>query len=955
MQEANVDTSLNCSGSVEGVVGVGRDEIMKNAFLMSLCLMSIAACAATTTFDPTQVTIPGRCGGDVTTTQSRVKITNLGVTLSPLGRLTTVGNLPTGGALTLDGKQYWAVDSGFGLNDVKIVDMASGVVIQTLPLPGAFGGMVFSPDGMTAYVSGQRTGSGNAVAPAGMVGTQGDVIHVFTRDAATGLATEQAPLVLPTTTGGSGRVNDLQPNPDGPAWPVGLAISPDGKSLVVALNMADRAVVFALPAGTGTVVTAGNYPFGAAIERSGRFAYVSNELDGTLTKIDLADNSTTTVTGLGGAGGDYNAHPQNLLADPRADRLYAVVTNRDAVVVIDTTDDSVVRSISLARPEGPGAAPVALALAPDSGTLYVANAGENAIVAIALTARPGGADAYTVLGKLPTADYPHDVQVTPDGCTLVWSAARGLGTGANPDYLVHTFGPPSPYPSYVPQLLTGQVGVLPLPTDAYFALAQAVVDAATVPGDGSGTRPVVPQATPVVGADGGPSEQIKYVFYVVRENRSYDQIFGSDPRGDGDPSLQLFDDNGVPGPTGGITPNAHALSREFVLLDRFFSNSEISVDGHVITSGAYATDYTVKGAPQNYSKRGRPFDFGFYPVSFPSKGFLFDAALRHDPPITFRNYGEISAGVQVAGEERADTQPQVLANTESGYPMILDVGCTAVAAGAPDTADCYFDSGMGAAPPNAPSRVDVFQKRFAAQLAAGQVPQFNYIVLPSDHTTGVPASGRDPLAMIADNDQGLGQMVQLISQSDVWPQSVIFVIEDDSQDGADHVDAHRAPALVIGPWVKRGGSVIHTHYNQYSVIRTMELILGLDPLSIHDANAVPMFDVFTMTPDNTPYTFIKPTQDIKAMCPCGVSAASSALSAALPWHLTDAVPQQISDRLLWQRVFGPNVPPPAPGPNASRAEHERAAGAMEIFRKFANRPAVARRKLQAYLGGGDAD
>ena len=141
MQEANVDTSLNCSGSVEGVVGVGRDEIMKNAFLMSLCLMSIAACAATTTFDPTQVTIPGRCGGDVTTTQSRVKITNLGVTLSPLGRLTTVGNLPTGGALTLDGKQYWAVDSGFGLNDVKIVDMASGVVIQTLPLPGAFGGM----------------------------------------------------------------------------------------------------------------------------------------------------------------------------------------------------------------------------------------------------------------------------------------------------------------------------------------------------------------------------------------------------------------------------------------------------------------------------------------------------------------------------------------------------------------------------------------------------------------------------------------------------------------------------------------------------------------------------------------------------------------------------------------------------------------------------------------------
>jgi DNA-binding beta-propeller fold protein YncE len=928
---------------------------MKHSFLMIFGLMTIAACANTVTSDPTLVTIPGRCGGDVTTHQSRVTIHNLGVTLSPLGRLTEVGNFPTGGALTLDGKQYWAVDSGFGLNDVQIVDMASGVVIQTLPLPGAFGGMVFSPDGLTAYVSGQRTGSGNAVAPAGMVGTEGDVIHVFTRNIATGLATEQAPLVLPVTTGGSGRTNDLKPNPNGPAWPVGLAVSPDGKKLVVALNMADRAVVFALPAGTGTVVTAGNYPFGAAIERTGRFAYVSNELDGTLTKIDLGDNSTTTVSGLGGAIGDYNAHPQNLLADPRADRLYAVVTNRDAVAVIDTTDDSIVRLISLVRPEGFGAAPVALALAPDGGTLYVANAGENAIVGIALTARPGGADAFTILGKLPTADYPHDVQVTPDGCTLVWSAARGLGTSGNPDYKVHTFGPPSPYPSYVPQLLTGQVGVVPVPTDAYFALAQATVDAATVPGDGSGTRPVVPASTPVVGANGGPSDQIKHVFYIVRENRSYDQIFGSDPRGDGDPSLQLFDDNGAPAPVGGITPNAHALSREFLLLDRFFSNSEISVDGHVITSGAYATDYTVKGSPQNYSQRGRPFDFGIFPVSFPPKGFLFDEALRQNPPITFSNYGEISAGVYVGGQDRLEIQPVVQANTDSSYPIILQVGCTSVAAGAPNTPDCFFDSGLGAAPPNAPSRVDIFQKRFAQQLADGQVPQFNYIVLPSDHTTGVPASGRDPLAMIADNDLGLGQMVQLISHSDVWPESVIFVIEDDSQDGADHVDAHRAPALVIGPWVKRGGGVIHTHYNQYSVIRTMELILGMDPLSIHDANAVPMFDVFTMTADNTPYTAIQPTQDIKAMCPCGVSSASSALSAALPWNITDAVPQQISDRLLWQRVFGANVPPPMPGPNASRAEHERAVRAMEIFHKYADRPAVARRELLAYLGGGDAD
>jgi hypothetical protein len=235
------------------------------------------------------------------------------------------------------------------------------------------------------------------------------------------------------------------------------------------------------------------------------------------------------------------------------------------------------------------------------------------------------------------------------------------------------------------------------------------------------------------------------------------------------------------------------------------------------------------------------------------------------------------------------------------------------------------------------------------------VPQFNYLVLPSDHTEGVSNSGRDPLAMVADNDLGLGQLVQLVSHSAIWPQSVIFVIEDDSQDGADHVDAHRAPALVIGPWVKRGGKLIDTHYDQYSAIRTIEMILGLDPLSIHDANAAPMFDVFATAPDNTPYTAIRPTQDIQAMCPCKNSAANAKLSAVLPWHRLDAVPQAISDRLLWQRLYGAHATPPSPGPNASRAEHKRAVQAMAIYARYRNRPQTARRELLKYLGGGDGD
>jgi phospholipase C len=210
------------------------------------------------------------------------------------------------------------------------------------------------------------------------------------------------------------------------------------------------------------------------------------------------------------------------------------------------------------------------------------------------------------------------------------------------------------------------------------------------------------------------------------------------------------------------------------------------------------------------------------------------------------------------------------------------------------------------------------------------VPSFNYLIMPSDHTNGTGAGSRDPLAMCADNDLGVGQLVQLISASKIWPQSVIFVVEDDSQDGADHVDAHRAPALVIGPWVKHGGSVVHTHYDQLSVIRTIELILGMQPLSVFDAVATPMYDVFATTPDNTPYTAIMPTQDIQAVNPA--TAANAALSASLPWHRMDAVPQAISDRILWQRVYGIHSEPPSPGPNASRREHQRAVELMTALR-----------------------
>jgi YVTN family beta-propeller protein len=932
---------------------------------------SLGACGTSKAPAPSAPSgLSGRCGQMLPEAVS-VVIANSGRKLSPMGRLTTVGNFPTGGRLSPDGRYYWSVSAGHGRNDVHIVDVASGAVTQVLPLPGSYGQMVFSEDGRRAYVSGTPKGSSTPSGPT--LGDQGDVVHVFDVDPESGWATELDPLALPETSGGSGRKNGFPPDPNLPNGPAGLALTPDGATLVVALYNADRVAIIDTFTGEESTVGVGAYPFAVGFERSGRYAYVTNAYDGTVSKVDVAAGAVTaTIGGIGGPDGDRNAQPQYVLADPSRARVYIAVTNLDGVAVIDTINDRLLHFIRLRRPEGYGTQPVALALSPEADTLYAAGAGENSVTAIALADREdGSALAYDVIGKLPTADYTTDVAVTPDGCTMVWQAARGIGAGPNPDYC-SSHGCPavdnspdpdvSPYPSYVPDMLIGRVGVLPTPDDAAFAALRPVVDAAQTPQNAQSP----PADTPLHGAlqtDGSyaPSDKIKYVFYVVKENRTYDQVFGSDRRGDGDPALEVLEDNCGPENTAfqgtdrnhpgcGTTPNTHALSRMFVLLDNFYENSEVSTDGHVITTGAYATNYSLKSMHQDYSGRGRPpQEVGVFPVTFPPRHFLFDQLVRQG--IRFRNYGELSGGAApVFSNDGRPTYLQVRANSNQvAYASELFNGCLSND-GAPNSRLCAFDCGLGCkgSAVLAQSRIDAFNRDFQAQLAKDAVPHFNYLIMMSDHTNGVSDGARDPLSMVADNDLGVGQLVQLVSASEIWPESVIFVVEDDSQDGADHVDAHRAPALVIGPYVRRGGEVVHTRYDQLSVVRSIELILGLQPLSVFDAVATPMYDVFTGTPDNTPYTAIQPEKSLLDVCPCPNSESNAALSAALPYNQVDLVPQAINDRILWQRVHGAASPPP-PGPNASRLEATRADEVLKLYARYARNPSKARKYIADYL------
>jgi hypothetical protein len=395
----------------------------------------------------------------------------------------------------------------------------------------------------------------------------------------------------------------------------------------------------------------------------------------------------------------------------------------------------------------------------------------------------------------------------------------------------------------------------------------------------------------------------------VRENRTYDQILGDDARGDGDPKLALFG--------GDVTPNAHALAQRFPLLDHVYANSEASIDGHFWASAAKVSDYVNKNWFQNYGGRGRPYDFGVYAVTWPPNGFLFDQAERQG--ISYFNYGEAIAGVIPLFPDK-DRTPEALQGVTKKF-LRSDLGtngCYANDASIGKDAitglEIYDSTVPLGAGPGATSRSSCFEARFALQVAAGTVPTFNYLVLTNHHTETLGAGARTPRSMIADNDEGLGRIVDTISHSAIWKDSAIFVIEDDSQDGADHVDAHRIPAFVISPYAKRG-AIVHTRYDFLSVIRSMELIMGMKPLGLFDQLAVPMYDAFQADPANTePYDYAPTRIDKLERNPSSGAGARNA--ARLPRCL-DCVSQRDMDRLLWKSVHGWSSEPPPPGPNAA--------------------------------------
>ncbi|HVS68600.1 MAG TPA: hypothetical protein VHE56_08625 [Mycobacteriales bacterium] len=842
-----------------------------------------------------------------------------GRVLHPAGRLTPVGNFPTGGALTPDGRFYWAVDTGRGFNDIRIVRVRDGRVVQNVPIPGASGGIAMDPNGPIAYVSGVADSAHLDQQRRHLPGRAGDVVWAFGYNARTGHAKVRHLYAVPPPSGSPVPQGVIDvPGLEGPpesfpptntqrlSWPDRLAISPNGRTLLVPLNLADHAAVVDTRTRAVRYVAVGHYPYGAAILRGGRFGLVSNEAAGTISVINLA---SATVTKTIRVGPDLS-HPESIVLDPRRNRAYVSVTNSDQIAIVDTKRLAMVGSVSVDHGSGLGVSPVGLSMTPGGSRLYVAEEGTDDLAVFKHTDSRLG---LRLLGWIPTAEFPTDVATTKH--KVVYLSAKNMGVGPNPlgpnplstddsDNAINTF-------RYLPSIVSGAVGVLAAPGTAKLHRLSRRALASLRPFN----HEAAPAGTPL--RPGGP---IKHVFYIVRENRTYDQVLGDVARGDGDPKLELFPSS--------VTPNIHALVKRFPLVDHLYADSEASIDGHFWTSAGSVSDYVQKNWYQNYAARGRPYDFGVYSVTWPSTGFLFDQAQKQG--ISYFNYGEAIAGVLPLPDKDRDTAMtaetiEKFAHSDLGAGTKVGLGATPAGECYPNDADIgtdavtmqpvYDGTPPAGASPTAESRFDCFQTRFNVQVATGTVPAFNYLVVSNDHTIGTTPGRRTPQAMVADNDYGLGQIVDLISHSSIWKSSAIFVIEDDSQDGADHVDAHRIPAAVISPFAP-AGLVVHTRYDFLSVIRSMELILGMRPLGLFDRLATPMYDVFTRTATNlAPYDVINPTQSRSALNTA--KSPDAARSARIDFSVPDQVPQRVLDAILWHSVYGDRSQPPPPGPNAS--------------------------------------
>jgi YVTN family beta-propeller protein len=758
--------------------------------------------------------------------------TSQGWTLTPAGRQVALGDRPLSIATSPDGRTLLVGNDGQSTQSLMVIDRQSGSVKQTIPYPAPealYLGLVFSPDGKHVFAS---AGGNN---------------KIRTYDVNDQQLVETEPIPLPTTDTDGKKINP---------YPGGLAVAADGSTLFVANNLDDSlSVVDAAGGMVKTTLPVGHNPYGVVVSEDGGALYVSNWGEQSVSVVDSGGTQVLQKIQVG-------THPNAMALSAARHELYVANADSDSVSVIDTRSNAVVRTIELAPYEGAqqGSSPDALALSGD--TLYVANAGNSDVAVVRL----GAPDQ--VLGLIPTAWYPTGLAVAPDGGELYVLNAKGLGTGPNAQAGPNPYRASTPANQFVGSMAVGSLSIVPVPQQADLDRYTQQVVANNGFDERSQVRVIDQPAEQVVPRRPGDPSPIKHVIYIIRENRTYDQVLGSLGKGNGDPSLDLFDDNSA--------PNTRELARRFVTLDNFYADAEVSADGWNWSTAAEANTYVQKNWPANYSTgRNRPYEFeggnlATAPGADPENAYLWDRL--ESAGIAYRNYGFWAA----ASGRVASTAPRLGAHTDPAYPG--------------------YDLGV-----SDQTRIDEWLKDFQGFVDSGELPTVELVRLPNDHTAGTRPGSPTPRAYMADNDLALGRLVDAVSHSPFWAETAIFVLEDDAQNGPDHVDAHRTVALAISPYTQTG-TVDSTFYSTSSTLRTIELIVGLAPMTQFDSAATPLLASFTDTPNADPYTAIVPAQPLDELN----TAASpmSAQSQAMDFSVEDRAPEQALNEAIWKSVRG---------------------------------------------------
>ena len=622
----------------------------------------------------------------------------------------------------------------------------------------------------------------------------------------------------------------------------------------------------------------GKRPYDVVRARNG-LLYVSDWAD---RRVLVVDPETLRTIGRIAVG----KHPNQLVLHPTDSRLFVACASSNSVSVIDTSTGTVQETIFTALfPQSPeGSTPDALCVAPDGETLFVANADNNCVVVIDIESP----QRSQVKGYIPTGWYPTSVAVTPDGSRLLVGVGKGNQTQSNkPEQKVLDEVGKKPVAeggyrripfSHIGTTLSGALSIVPIPDEKRLAAYTDQVYRNCPYSDKLLTLAPSGRKTAIPTKVGDPSP-IKHVIYIIKENRTYDQVFSDIPRGSRDPSLLMFGEE--------VTPNHHKLANEFVLLDNLYCNGHVSADGHPWSTMAYNTDYIARNWALTYSGRKGIDDDDDGDLTNAPSGYIWDSCKRKG--LTYRSYKEYGGRVsQADGSFIFDGRvPGLVGHMSPKFGLPRQPGQRVR-----DT-----------------DNVDVFLEEFREYEKNGELPHFIIMSLGEDHTEGTRVGAPTPQACVASNDLALGRLVDAVSHSKYWPETAIFVIEDDAQNGPDHVDAHRTVGLVISPYVRRQ-HLDSTQYSTCSMIRTMELILGLPPLSQFDAAATPMFESFTEQPDLAPYVHVPAKIDLNTLNT--KLAYGAERSGKMDFAEYDRIDDFELNEILWRSIKGEKAPlPPA--------------------------------------------